>query len=481
MDHLSVLQRLAPPNCQLAMCDKITYSDMVKRMGDPMSAIEDQGSHPRHPAWIEEDLQAETFRVNREVFRSSQIFATERDQLWGSSWLFLGHETEVPEPGDFRTRVVGGRNLLFVRDGDGGLRVFLNSCPHRGTVLSRLDEGNAKYFRCFYHAWSFSTAGDLVSLPDEGAYPLDSGFRERCGLRSVPRVESLHGFVFVSFDPDGVTLRDHLGAAAEYLEMVAEHSGLGMEVLPGTQRYTVRGNWKLAVENAMDGYHFAPTHATFVSWLHETGFETTDEGGVAVTLGHGHSVLVQAGHSGRVGMHWEPRFGEVERARIERNRAELIGRVGEERGRRIADTSRILYVFPNLLLFDIEALSIRQLEPVGPGTTEVRAWELAPRGEPAEARELRIKMLVSFVGPGGLATPDDIEAYEAIQRGIVNTAGDQRPGVDWNDISRGMAAETEGLPYDPALGGTVSRSIDEAAIRSFWRHWNHAVGGEVAL
>jgi p-cumate 2,3-dioxygenase alpha subunit len=357
--------------------------------------------------------------------------------------------------------------------------VYFNACPHRGTVLARTPEGNARVFRCFYHAWSFSTGGDLVALPDEGAYPDDDCFRQRAGLRSVPLVEAYRGFVFISFDPDAGPLLDHLGGAADYLAMVADHSARPMEVLPGTQLYTVRGNWKLAVENALDGYHFAPTHATFVNWLHQTGFSTSDEGGKAVELPGGHYVTVQSGHSGRVGMQWEPRFGEAERARIDANREALFERVGEERGARIAGTSRILYVFPNLLLFDIEALSVRQLEPVAPGVTEVRAWELAPPDETPEARELRLKMLVSFVGPGGLATPDDIEAYEAIQRGVMSTAGDRRDGVDWNDISRGIQAEIDGLAHDPVLGGRVSRSTDESALRAFWRRWAALIGSEV--
>lgn len=430
-------------------------------------------------AWIDDDRGARTFRVAREALRSPAVFAAERALLWDRLWLYLGHESELPNPGDYKTRTVGGRDLIFVRDTDGELHAYFNACPHRGTVLARHPEGNTRVFRCFYHAWSFSTAGELVALPDEGAYPADDCFRSRAGLRTVPLMDSYRGFVFISFDPGAGDLRTHLGGAADYLAMVADHSAAGMEVLPGTQRYTVRGNWKLAVENALDGYHFGPTHATFLSWLHQTGFTASDEGGKAVELEGGHYVLVQSGHSGRVGMQWEPRFGEDERERIEDNRAELFARVGAERGARIAGTSRILYVFPNLLLFDIEALSIRQLEPVSAGTTDVRAWELAPPAEPARARELRLKMLVSFVGPGGLATPDDIEAYEAIQRGVVATAGDPRPGVDWNDISRGIQAEVDGLAYDETLGGRVSRSIDESALRAFWRQWDRRVGAEV--
>ena len=242
-------------------------------------------------------------------------------------------------------------------------------------------------------------------------------------------------------------------------------------MIPGTHLYSIRGNWKLAVENAMDGYHFSPTHVTFVEYLKTTGYATSDEGGRAITLENGHSVLVFSGHGGRVGMQWEPRFGEAERLRVEENVRELTRRVGQERAARVSSTSRILFIFPNLLLFDIEGLAARQLEPIRPDFTEVRAWELAPAGESAEARELRIRILGSFIGPGGLATPDDVEAYECVQRGVVATAGDPRPEVDWSDISRGMERESRGEP---------ARNVDEAGIRGFWRHWDDLVTGTKA-
>lgn len=424
------------------------------------------GLPSRRTRFVEEDRDALTFRVNRDALRSEEVFRAEQERIWGRSWLYLGHESEIPGPGDFKVRTLGGRPLIFVRTAEGEVTAYLNSCPHRGTTLCREQEGTTRFFRCFYHAWTFDTTGRLVSLPGADGYPEGDDFRERLTLRRVARVESLRGFVFVSHDPDVVGLRQHLGQAADHIEMVADHRATGMEVLPGTQRYTVWGNWKLAVENAMDGYHFSPTHATFVEYLKRTGYVTSDEGGLNLPLDNGHSVLVLTGHSGRAGFQWEPRFGPEERDRIEANRAELVARVGEERAGRIADTSRILYVFPNLILFDIEALSIRRLEPTAPDRTDVDAWELAPVGEHPEARALRNRVLVSFIGPGGLATPDDIEAYEAIQRGVVATAGDPRPSVDWNDISRGMATERPGEP---------GRSIDEGGIRHFWRRWDDLV------
>ena len=432
-----------------------------------MAIAESGGSRVgRVSRFIREDWDDLTFRVHRDAYRDEGVFRRECEVLWGQGWLFLGHATEVPEPGDFKVRTLGGRELIFLRDVNGVLRVFLNSCPHRGTALCREPEGNVRRLRCFYHAWTFDTEGQLVSLPGPDAYPEDSQFRDRLGLRPVAQLDTVRDFVFVSFNPEAPPLLQYLGEAADYLAMVADHSGAGMRVLPGTQQYMTRANWKLLVENAMDGYHFAPSHATFLDYLKSTGYVTSDEGGRVEPLAGGHQVSVLAQHGGRIGLTWEPRFGEAERVRIEANRNEIFTRLGPERGSMVADDFKILHVFPNLLLFDIEGISIRMLEPVAPGVTEVSAWMLAPVDESAETTELRIKTLVSFIGPGGLATPDDLEAQEAIQRAIGATAGDVRDNIDWNDVSRGMEADMNDGPI---------RSVDEGRVRHFWRRWDELV------
>lgn len=421
---------------------------------------------------IVEDWDRHTFRVNREAYRSDEIFDRERDQVWMHTWLYLGHETEIPEPNDFKVRTLAGRPLIFVRDESGEIKVFLNSCPHRGTVLCRENEGNSRMFSCFYHAWAFRTNGDVAAIPGAEAYQETEEFRRSMALRTVARVDQHEGYVFVSFDPDVPPLLEHLGEAAEYMTMIEEQHVGGMTTLPGAQLYSVRGNWKLAVENAMDGYHFSPTHNTFVGYLRENGFAVTDDDQYVYNLGKGHSLLVLTGHGGRISMIWEPRFGEDERVRTEAHRAEMVERLGEKRAHYVADESHILFVFPNLLLFDIEGLSIRQIEPVAPDETAVRAWQLVPRIEDPAARALRMKTVVSFVGPGGLATPDDIEAYEAVQRGIQATIGATPVELDYSDMSRGMADEVKGVQ---------GRSIDEGAMRGFWRHWLSAIGRDDAL
>jgi phenylpropionate dioxygenase-like ring-hydroxylating dioxygenase large terminal subunit len=416
---------------------------------------------------IVEDWDRLTFRVNREAYRSADIFAQERANIWLHTWLYLGHETEIATPNDFKARTVAGRPLIFCRDSAGEVHAFLNSCPHRGTILCREREGSTKHFQCFYHAWTFRNSGEVSSIPDADAYESSEEFRALMSLREVPRLESHEGYVFISFDPDVPPLLEHLGDAADYMTMIEQQHEGGMQTLPGVQLYSVLGNWKLAVENAMDGYHFSPTHNTFVGYLRESGFAVTDDDQYAYNLGNGHGLLVLTGHGGRISMIWEPRFGEDERVRTEAHRAEMAERLGDRRAHYVADESHILFVFPNLLLFDIEGLSIRQLEPVAPGQTDVRAWQLVPRNEEPAARALRMKTVVSFVGPGGLATPDDIEAYEAVQRGIEATAGVAAPELDYSDMSRGMTDEVKGVQ---------GRSIDEGAMRGFWRHWVKAVG-----
>lgn len=409
-----------------------------------------------------EDVERFRFLVNRNAFTSQEIFDLEMERFWDREWLYLGHHSEVPERGDFLRRTLAGRELIFCRSHDDEVRVFLNACPHRGTIVCREEEGNGRFFTCFYHAWSFDNSGRLVSLPGPEAYSDIDELKADLGLRSVPRVDDYRGFVFVSFAPDGPPLSESLAGATESLDLVVDVSPHGVEVVKGTHSYTSRTNWKLGVENALDGYHFAPTHQTFIEYRKSAGYVPAEQGGHWEDLGGGNLVVESRGFYGRSGLDWEPNWGEEERLRIEGVRAELRERLGAERAQRIADWSRNTFIFPNLLIFDFAGVSFRTIEPVAPGVTELRAHEFAPIGEPPEARQLRLDNLLSFVGPGGFATPDDIEAQQAAQVGLRTTSSDPRAGVAWSDISRG---------YEKELRGEEISWLDEGHVRAFWTHW----------
>ncbi|MGH6740446.1 MAG: aromatic ring-hydroxylating oxygenase subunit alpha, partial [Bradyrhizobium sp.] len=121
--------------------------------------------------YIVDDPGAGVFRVNRAAYCSQEVFDREIKYIFNRVWLYLGHESEVPNANDFVTRTIIGRPLILCRDSDGELRVFINTCRHRGAELCRAERGNSRHFRCFYHAWTFNTKGELISVPrsDSGA------------------------------------------------------------------------------------------------------------------------------------------------------------------------------------------------------------------------------------------------------------------------------------------------------------------------
>jgi p-cumate 2,3-dioxygenase alpha subunit len=407
---------------------------------------------------VTEDQSVKRFRVHRSSMTSTEVFGQELERVFGRCWLYVGHESEIPNPGDYVRRPVGGRPLFMVRSTKSGqVHVFHNTCTHRGALVCRKDRGNAKAFQCFYHAWTFDTEGTLVGIPDREAYAEDLDI-DSLGLQPVVRVESYRGFVFASFDAAVVDLGSYLAGAKEYLDLVVDEAGGQVEIVPGTNQYGIRANWKLLVENSIDGYHATSVHQTYFKYLTTLGTDLA--GGVRgepIDLGNGHAVLRYRAPWGRPIAKWEPLFGEAAREDIEGRRAALADRFGAERAELMCDVNRNLLIYPNLIVNDIMAVTVRTFMPSSPGQMDVTAWELAPLGELPEVRRRRLDSFLTFLGPGGFATPDDIEALESCQEGFASQ------GVEWNDISRGMAR--------PASG------TDENQMRVFWRRWRDQMDG----
>lgn len=409
---------------------------------------------------VSDDRTRGVFRIHRSTMTSEEILGLEHERIFSRAWIYVGHESELVEHGAYRRRTVAGRPLVFVRGSDGGIRVLHNTCPHRGAIVCRQDAGVAKTFQCFYHAWTFDNRGRLVGIPDEAAYAAGFDRAER-SLQPVARHDSYRGFHFVCFDRNVEPLADYLAGAREILDLVVDQSLDGsMRVVSGQQRYSIRANWKLLAENSIDGYHAAPVHRTYLAYLQGTGALRPGEtvvAGRARALGNGHAVIEYRAPWGRPVAHWAPTFGEGTREEIEGIRAALRGRYGAERAERISDWNRNLLVFPNLVVNDIMAVTIRTFSPICAGEMDVTAWEIAPAEESGERLARRLHNFLEFLGPGGFATPDDVEALDSCQIGFA--AG----GVEWSDISRGMAR--------------APRPDDELQMRSFWREWHARMTG----
>jgi len=410
--------------------------------------------------FIRVDRQAATFKVARRAFVDPAVLQAEQEQIFDRSWLYLGHASELAKPGDFVTRIVARRSILFTRDAKGALHALFNTCPHRGAQVCRDRSGNAKSFQCFYHGWVFAPDGTLRNQPGGDCYAADFNREGAANMIAVPRFEQYRDFCFVCFDRDAPSLVDHLGRAREFLDLVIDQGETGMSIVGGTQEYAIRANWKLLTENSIDGYHAATTHATYLDYLKNSSGSLVNVAldGVAHDLGGGHAVLEYKAPWGRPVAQWIPTWGEDGKAEVEAIRTRLTERFGPERAERIATTNRNLFIFPNLVINDIMAITVRTYYPTAPDYMQVNAWALAPKEEGERARKFRLFNFLEFLGPGGFATPDDVEALEQCQRGFQNMKE-----AGWSDISKGMGKEVPS--YD-----------DEAQMRAFWSSWNERVG-----
>ncbi|QHE91520.1 Rieske 2Fe-2S domain-containing protein [Pandoraea fibrosis] len=409
---------------------------------------------------ILDDRESGLFKVARRAFTDLDVLQRERDQIFDRCWLYVGHASELKAPNDFLTRSVGGRDLIFNRDRKGTYQAFLNTCPHRGALIAREKCGNALGFKCFYHGWSFNNNGKYSTRTPIGVYPENFGADCSVDLYRVPRLEVYKDFYFVNFDANAISLPDYLADAKEMLDLLYEQSPDGMEIIGGEQQYSIRANWKLLVENSVDGYHAAETHSTYFEYLVDSvGSSVTEnmEERIAkshvLSFGNGHAAIEQQGPWGRPIARWIPAWGEDARAEITSLVSELEGRVGPQRAERIYGLDRNIIIFPNLVINDIMAITVRTFFPEAPDQLNVTSWALAPKGEKREFRKRRLDNFLEFLGPGGFATPDDVEALESAQRGYRN-----QQYAPWNDISRGM------LKAAPAV-------VDEAQMRCFWREW----------
>ena len=321
---------------------------------------------------IIDDRDQGIFKVHRSALTSKELFALEQERVFEQCWLYLGHESEVSKPGEYRRREVAGRPVFFARGNDGQVRAFLNSCPHRGAMICRQDEGATESFQCFYHAWTFNNQGQLIGVPDEEGYGPDFD-KSKLGLKPPPRVESYRGFCFVSFNPQIEPLVEYLAGAREYLDLIADQSEAGMKITKGTNKYTMRANWKLLCENSMDGYHLQPTHQTYLDYISSLGTDTSGvdvrrpRAGVARALGNGHAVIESEARNGRPIAHWHPMYGEDAKEEIAGVRAELVDKYGEEWAFRMCDTSRNLLIYPNLVINDIMAITVQSILAGGSG------------------------------------------------------------------------------------------------------------------
>ena len=293
-------------------------------------------------------------RAHRSLYTDPGIFELEQVRVFGGTWVYIGHDSEIPRPDDYITRTLGRRPIILTRGGDGTVHALFNRCTHRGTTLCQEPHGNSKRFVCTYHGWTFTNDGSCVAVPYPAAYG-PSHDKSTRDLRRVPRLESRRGFWFGTLNPDAPPLDEFLGPAKYWLDVFVDRAPEGTITLHTPYRMTYRGNWKLIWDNGSDGYHPAFSHLSILKMTHirygggrslsNFGAEDPDEGHMYnQTLGHGHTMLDQ-----------RPGMGESlwNRARPMPSKEPMYEALVEQYGE--ADASRLVEMAPgpglNLTVF----------------------------------------------------------------------------------------------------------------------------------
>jgi len=380
------------------------------------------------------------FRIDRTMYDDAAVFEAEMARIFETTWLYVAHESQIPKPGDYVWTEIGRQPVVINRLDDGRVGGVINACAHRGAILTTKRQGNARVLVCRYHGWAFRSDGACVRIKEEEVgFP--NGVDKSCyDLTAVPRVESYKGFVFASLNPEAPPLAEHLGDARPFIDMLADQSPEGMEVLPGSAAYVVDCNWKLQVENGVDGYHVGVVHRNFALTVRRrneiagaAGMKLTenarfDPGAVETAcydLGNGHNVI------------WSDR-GAPEAAPLHEAKATLLPKVGEAGWKWMAERGRNLLIYPNVFLMDQSSTQIRIIRPLAADRTEIRVYCIAPKGESRAARSARLDKFRDFFLTSGLATPDDSVALEDTQAGAAGRA------ARWSPFERGMATAAAG-------------------------------------
>lgn len=434
----------------------------------------------RLEASVEEDAATGHYRCRRDIFTDPELFELEMEHIWEGNWIYLAHESQIPEKNDYFTTFIGRQPIVIARDRTGTLGAFINACSHRGAMLCRHKRGNRSTYTCPFHGWTFSNTGRLLKAkdPDGAGYPESFSKEGSHDLTKVARFENYRGFLFGSLNPDVPPLKDYLGEAARIIDMIVDQSPEGLEVLRGSSTYVYDGNWKVQTENGADGYHVTSVHWNYAATTNArkaaaaaaAGIDPVramdagswaKQGGGFYSFENGHLLL------------WT-RWANPEDRPLAERRAELEAAYGEAMADWMISRSRNLCLYPNVYLMDQFSSQIRVYRPLSVDRTEVTIYCIAPKGESAEARARRIRQYEDFFNASGMATPDDLEEFRSCQTGFLGKA------AVWNDLSRGATHWIEGadegaraIGLKPLMSG--ARTEDEGLFVVQHRHWKDAL------
>ena len=424
-------------------------------------------------------------RVHRLIYTEADIFKAEMTRVYGAVWVYLGHESQIPNRDDFVRSYLGLRPIIVTRESSGKIRALYNRCTHRGSTICRTDSGSAKAFQCPYHGWTFLNSGKISGVPWPDGYA-DDFSDSKFNLAQVPRVESYRGFIFGTLNPEAPSLIDYLGPVAKPIdEWLDRHPG-GQVKLCNANRLKLNGNWKLVYDNSADGYHVVFSHRSLLAM--ENRLLDEDEKGMAFYKDKPDDAPMYVYYFGN-GHHFKDKRGNVEDRPgglwaiegafpgMENYEADLRSRYGEK-----ADTYLDLAssepvninVFPNL---HILGNHIQVVRPISVTETDTTWWGTSVIDETGELdgavddiNAIRVRTQEAFPNFGEV---DDIMNFEQIQVGLAAEED------EWVYTHRGLGVPGRITVDD--TGVIKGPATDEVFLREYFKEYKRLMTSEPNL
>lgn len=430
---------------------------------------------------VEKALEQDLVPVG--IFNDRAIFDAEMDRIFSRNWLFVAHESEIPNKGDFVLRRIGLESVIVSRDTDGKINVMSNHCRHRGTEVCQIDRGNASHFTCPYHGWSYRNNGDWLAAPHMlEAYGgrLD---KKKWGLLHAPRVDSHQGLIFASLDSNAPPLKDYLGGMGWLLDAFLGLAPEGMRVVAPPDRYKIRSNWKTSAENfSGDVYHVDHLHFSSEMIGSAAGLQGTCEFARTYEMGNGHNAIghewIKAIHPGWIFAGYpETYFKHFDLDRLDpaqllmmRDKPPTVGTI-----------------FPNLSFARFAMweqmdkppaviTSIRQWQPISPSETELWSWQLVWNFMSEEDAQYAYKIGQYTLGSAGIFEQDDTVAWEGAPK-VGASSWWRREQAHFNFQQEMSKSKVDHTP-DPSWTGPGTHRLTgfgEHGQLAFYRHYSETM------